>query len=157
MIGGERQFVLYAACFIVIAVVMVSADDITTALTPRPVRGFGPDALPFACDFTRQGAGPDDMEARFTLTFDATGDGPFPHCATLTRGTALRPRQGTETVCLAHKAATPQDLWQDYAGGKLTITDGDGSTYLRRERTQLDDAFAPTTDIAYVGSCARPV
>ena len=153
--GGERQFVLYAACFIVIAVVMVSVDDITTALTPVPVQGYGPGALPFVCDFTQSGAGPDDMDARFTLTFDATADGPFPHCATLTRGTDLRPRSGTETVCLAHKAATPQDLWQDFAGGTLTIFETDGATYLRRERVQRDDAFAETIDIAYVGSCVR--
>lgn len=158
MRGHDQSLLLYAACFLVVAVVIVSLPDIERALAPAPpIEGFGPAALPFVCDFTRQGAGPDDMDGRFTLTFDATGDGPFPHCATLTRGTKLRPRSGTQTICLAHKAATPQDLWQDFTGGTLTIYPGNSATYLRRERAPGADAFAETTNIAYAGSCMRDV
>lgn len=152
-----KQFVLVAGVFLVIAVVMLSLGDIQRALpegTPGANdRGFGPDALPFGCDFTREGAGPDDMEGRFTLRFDATRDGAFAHCATLTRGTALRPQPGGEVICLAHRSATPQDLWEDASGGVLRIFGTDGARYQRRERAPGADAFAPTIDVIYTGFC----
>ncbi len=81
-----RQTLLYAAVFLVVAVVMLSLQDITEGL-PQNEDGFGPGARPFACDFIREGAGPDDMQGRFTLASDTNPAGPFPHCATLTRGT----------------------------------------------------------------------
>ncbi len=152
--GGTNQTLLYAAVFLVVAVVIVSLPDFETR--PAPAQsGFGPEALPFVCDLVRDGAGPDDLPGHFTLTFDATREGAYPHCATLTRGTALRPTGGGEVICLAHREATPQDLWQDASGGSLRISGRDGATYLRRERPPGADAFAPTTDIAYAGFCMR--
>lgn len=149
-----RQFVLMAGVFLVIAVVIltIGASD---PPAPEPVAksGFGPERLPFACDFIRDGAGPDDMEGRFTLRLDAKRDGAFPHCATITRGTALRPRPGGEVICLAHRAGTPQDLWEDAKGGTLRIFGTDGARYTRRERAPGADAFAPTTDVLYSGFC----
>lgn len=153
--GGSNQTLLSAAIFLVIAVVIISVRDITEAL-PGAVDGFGPDALPFACDFTRDGTGADDMDARFTLIFDDTRAGDFPHCATLTRGTALRPRSGGEVLCFAHLEGRPQDLWGDSAGGSLQIFGNGGARYAKHERAPGADAFAPTGDVAYAGSCERP-
>lgn len=149
-----RQNVLYMAVFVVVAVVMVTANTLDWGVSaPLAQGGFGPKALPFACDFTREGAGPDDMQGRFTLTFDASQSGPFPHCATLSRGTPLRPVPGGKVICLAHQKATPQDLWQDANGGELQIMGHDGARYIRRERPAGGDAFSPTIDVTYLGSC----
>lgn len=149
-----RQNVLFMSVFVVVAVVMIGANtfDRGQQLAPAQV-GFGPEALPFVCDFTREGAGPDDMQGRFTLRFDHSATGPFVHCATLSRGTALRPVPGGEVICLAHRQAVPDDLWEDANGGALRIMGRDGARYARRERTPGADAFSATTDVSYVGSC----
>ena len=152
MKDDARRFVLHAAAFLVVAAVMVVVNSLDFGPTARPA-GHGPEDLPFACDLTRVGAGPDDMQARITLQFDHAGSDAFPHCATLTRGTALRPRPGTETLCFAHQAATPQDLWVDAAGGQLRIFGTDGAKYVKRERAPGVDAFGPVSDITYTGSC----
>lgn len=137
---------------IAVVILTIGASD---PPAPEPVAksGFGPERLPFACDFIRDGAGPDDMEGRFTLRFDATRDGAFPYCATITRGTEMRPRPGGEVICLAHRAATPQDLWEDATGGTLRIYGTDGARYERRERAPGTDAFSPTDTVVYAGSC----
>lgn len=149
-----RQNVLSMSVFLVVAVVMVGANTYDWGQQKAPALvGFGPEALPFACDFTREGAGPDDMQGRFTLTFDQSATGPFPHCATLRRGTPLRPVPGGEVICLAHQEATLQDLWEDANGGALRIFGHNGARYIRRERSPGADAFSPTIDVSYLGSC----
>lgn len=153
---GPNQTLLSAAIFLVIAVVILSVRDITEALPQPDKRDFGPEALPFSCDLVREGAGLDDRDARLTLTFDATGDGAFAHCATLTRGGALRPRTTEgEVLCFAHRDAFAHDLWDDSEGGRLRITDTAHAHYLKRERAVGAEAFAPTGDSVYTGSCER--
>lgn len=145
----RATFVLYAAAFLVVSAVIVSLPD----LTRGSVSAFGPDDLPFRCDFTRQGAGPDDMEGRFTLQFDSTRPPPFTHCASLTRGTELRPRPGSEQICFDHITDTPQSLWRDVSGGTLGITRGDGAIYVKRERAPGVPVSGPFSDITYTGTC----
>lgn len=146
----ERAIAVWAsAVFILGAAVTLSFPDLTPFSGPE----FGPGSLPFRCDFTRQGAGPDDMEGRFTLQFDRTRPPPFPHCATLTRGTEQRPRRGTEQMCFDHVTLTPQSLWRDPVGGSLSITRDDGAIYTKRERAPGVPITGPFSTITYTGSC----
>jgi hypothetical protein len=149
-----RQNVLWMAAFVVVAVVMMGAAMLPME-SPEAAPGFGPEALPFACDLTREGAGPDDMAGRFTLRLGSLRDGDFPVCAVLERGTALRPRPGREEICMAHLEGAGEARWQDALGGEMRIGPDGAVIYRKKERPSGADVFATGfVGVTYTGTCA---
>jgi hypothetical protein len=150
-----RQNVLWMASFVVVAVVMMGAALMPGAGPLVPL-GFGPEALPFACDMTRNGAGPQEVTAQFTLSLEQSRADSLQGCGPLARGTALQPRPGGEAICLTYLGAAPTDQWQDGLGGSLQIEPDGAALYIRQERAAGADVFSsPFSATRYLGRCAR--